>query len=107
MLLEGLARSPLAYAPLHIYDFVALTAAQKGLYIAVALVPASMVAYSIISSDDNNFIIRTINAYKFREETWDLRNKLHETAVRQAAHDRNLMMSQPMDRGGPDLKYPE
>ena len=84
-----------------------LTALQKGIFIAVALVPVSMVAYSLIGSNENNFIVRTINAYKFREETWDRRNTLHEAALRQAAHDRNLLMNQPMDQSGPDLGFPE
>lgn len=66
-----------------------------------------MIAYSVLASNENNFVVRTIDAYKFREETWDRRNTLHEVALRQAAHDRNLMMNQPMDQSGPDLKYPE
>ena len=100
---ESFGVSSTSTCPLHNTDILL----QKGLYIAVALVPISMVAYSVVNSDENNFITRTINAYKFREETWDLRNTLHETALRQAAHDRNLLMTQPMDQTGPDLSYPE
>lgn len=66
-----------------------------------------MVAYSLLASNEDNFIVRTIDAYKYREETWDRRNTLHEAALRQAAHDRNLLMNQPMDQSGPDLRFPE
>jgi hypothetical protein len=73
----------------------------------LAIVPVSVVAYTIAASSDAPFLTSLIQAYQTREAELARRNILNQTAVEQAAMDRHLFVTRSQDVSGPDLVYPE
>jgi hypothetical protein len=84
-----------------------LTALQRGFYVALALIPLSMVAYTFASSSDAPVLTRIIDTYRSREEEVIRRNNLHEIACEQAAFDRHLFHGEKDGMIGVDLRFPE
>jgi hypothetical protein len=84
-----------------------LTASQRGFYVALALVPLSMVAYTFASSSDTPVLTRIIDAYRSREEEVVRRNTLHQIACEQAALDRHLFHGEQGGMIGVDIRFPE
>jgi len=79
----------------------------RGFYVVLALVPLSMVAYTVASSSETPIFTRLIEAYRAREEELNRRNTLHQMACEQAAFDRNLFVSEKEGMNGVELRFPE
>jgi len=79
----------------------------RGFYIALAVIPLSIVTYTIAANSDAPFLTGFIKAYRQREEALSRKNTLNQAAVEQAAMDRALFTTRSQDVSGPDLVYPE
>ncbi|KAK4230746.1 hypothetical protein QBC38DRAFT_22410 [Podospora fimiseda] len=80
-----------------------------GTYIAVGLVPASYIVYSISRTGENGEE-STLHKW-FRSLTdygtqWETRNHMVTAALEQAAHDKHLLLNAPQ-RKNIELRFPE
>ena len=73
----------------------------------MALIPLSMVAYSLATSSENPPFTRMLDYYHRRNQESEQRNTLHIAAMEQAAADRHMFGTAPQDMTGVDLRYPE
>ena len=88
-------------------DVEAETIWQRGFYIALTLIPVSMVAWVYASSSDSPALTRLITAFHEPATERDRRNTLHQAAVEQAAQDRHLFHTEQQSYVYEDLRFPE
>ena len=85
-----------------------LNCLQRGFYLTVALIPASLALYKLSAQNEDSqpYFTRLINSFDSWKNDWADRNDLHTKAIEQAARDRNLFLNSPGTRHV-DLKFPE
>jgi len=66
-----------------------------------------MVIYSVASSPSDNALTRLVQRYDAGKEVMARKDALHTTMMEQAAADRQLFASTPVNRAGPSLRIPE
>ena len=99
--------------PCHLPSYaLPLTTPQTGFYVALTLIPLSVLTYYAASSNTIDpmkipVITNLISAYRDSEERTNRRAILNEAAVEQAASDRHLFTTHEQERMGPELEFPE
>ncbi|KEF60005.1 uncharacterized protein A1O9_04854 [Exophiala aquamarina CBS 119918] len=77
-----------------------------GLYISLASIPFFAAVYAVAANPGDNFISRLVKKYEIGQEAEERKNVIHLRLMEQAAADRQLFASTPIDTN-PVLRYPE